>query len=216
MTQSTCARCKEEIPESAACCPFCRQSRKGRSGGSKPVKAGRDQEQCPACASPVEVEWLYCIACGDRIEHKFMGQSRGYSCGPAAMRNALAVLGIRASEDELREVMGARPWIGTPDEGFVQAADALDLDHEHVVDGEVDLLRLETQRGNPCIVDWRYGQHYVCVVAVTDRHVLFVDSNPRDSELGRMLTHARFVQLWWDSDEEDDRHHAVHIFRKKR
>jgi hypothetical protein len=171
------------------------------------------REECPSCKAPVAESTLHCDQCGKRIEHLLFTQSRGYSCGPAAMRNALSILGLTADEAHLRKVMGAKAWVGTPDEGFVSAAHALGIEHAHVRDGTIEALRDETQAGNPCIVDWRHGQHYVCVLAVTDRHVIFADSNPRDTELVRVLTHARFLQLWWDSEDTDDRHHAMHVFR---
>ncbi len=171
-------------------------------------------EECPGCERPVDAGWLYCGSCGDRIEHLFHLQERGFSCGASAVSNALTVLGIRQDEPYLREVMGSRPFHGTPDEGFARGAQAMGLEHEHIVDGTLEILRREVNRGHPVVVDWRHGAHYVCVVAVTEQHVVFVDSNPRDADVARILTHERFAQLWWDDEEVNARHHAMHVFRR--
>jgi hypothetical protein len=171
-------------------------------------------EECPGCERPVDAHWLYCGSCGDRIEHLFHLQERGFSCGAAAVRNALSVLGIRQDEPYLREVMGSRAFHGTPDEGFGRGAKAMGLEHEHIVEGSLERLRQEVNSGSPAVVDWRHGAHYVCVVAVTDRHVIFVDSNPRDADVARILTHERFCHLWWDDEDPGTRRHAMHVFRR--
>jgi hypothetical protein len=199
-----CASCRSPLSPLFGACPAC---------GALRVDAF---EECPGCERPVDARWLYCQTCGDRLEHQFYLQGRGFSCGPAAVRNALAVLGIAQTEPFLRDVMGARAFRGTPDEGFAAAAAAVELEHIHVVDGDIDRLRSETDAGSPCVLDWRHGRHYVCAVAVTSRHVLFADSNPRDVGMVRLMTHARFNQLWWDSDDDAERHHAMHVFRRKR
>jgi hypothetical protein len=171
-------------------------------------------EECPGCERPVDAAWLYCGACGDRIEHLFHLQERGFSCGAAAVRNALVMLGIRQDEPYLRGVMGSRPFHGTTDEGFGKAAEAMGLEHAHIVEGSLESLRRELSAGNPCVLDWRHGAHYVCAVAATDTHVVFIDSNPRDADIARILTHARFLQLWWDDEDPARRHHAMHVFRR--
>jgi hypothetical protein len=197
-----CQRCSGPMAAMHAHCPSCGTARED------------PYEECPGCERPVDPAWLYCGACGERIEHLFHLQERGYSCGAAATRNAFSVLGIRQDEPYLREVMGSRPFQGTPDEGFSRAARAFGLEHQHIVEGNIDLLRREADGGNPIVVDWRHGQHYVCVLAVTQTHVYFVDSNPRDSGAARLLTHERFCQLWWDDDDLSKRRHAMHVFRR--
>jgi hypothetical protein len=213
-----CARCATTLPEYGAYCPRCGHARKDKRArpddrdGEEHVRI----EDCASCKAPVDKpDWVFCPSCGRRLEHVFHAQSRGYTCGPAAMRNALALIGLTEDESRLRELMGARAFIGTPDEGFVLAAEALRIEHEHVIDGDLDRLRQETSAGNPCILDWRHGQHYVCAFAVTERHVFFVDSNPRDTDMVRFMTHERFLMFWWDSDNPHDRHHAMHIFRHR-
>lgn len=217
MATQTCSDCHTSLPAAARYCFACGESTplaRKRSPEGLPATPEQPTEECPGCERPVEAAWLYCAWCGDRIEHLFHLQERGYSCGPAAIRNALALLGIRQDEPWLREVCGTKAFQGTGDEGFGRAAKALGLAHEHVVDGSLARLRSEVNAGNPCVLDWRFGAHYVCAFAVTDTHVHFVDSNPRDSGAFRFLTHERFLQLWWDDEDEATRHHAMHVFRR--
>lgn len=197
-----CAGCEAPMGPWFACCARCGRKRED------------PHEECPGCERPVDAGWLYCGACGDRIEHLFHTQERGFSCGAAAVRNALSVLGIRQDEPYLRAVMGSRPFHGTGDEGFEKAARVLGLEHEHIVEGSIERLRRELDAGNPCVLDWRHGQHYVCAIAATETHVVFVDSNPRDAGNVRMLAHARFCQLWWDDEDKAVRRHAMHVFRR--
>ena len=197
-----CIGCDAPMLALFACCVNCGRQRED------------PHEECPGCERPVDSTWLYCGACGDRVEHLFHLQERGFSCGAAAVRNALVVLGIRQDEPSLRSVMGSRPFHGTSDAGFKLAAEALNLEHEHIIEGSLEKLRSELARGNPVVVDWRHGAHYVCAVAATDTHVVFVDSNPRDADIVRLLTHARFCQLWWDDEDKQKRQHAMHVYRR--
>jgi RNA polymerase subunit RPABC4/transcription elongation factor Spt4 len=197
-----CWKCKAGLGPQEGHCPSCGQKRDD------------PYEECPGCERPVDHHWLFCGACGDRVEHMFHLQERGFSCGAAAVRNALSILGIRQDEPYLREVMGSRPFHGTSDEGFSAGAHAFGLEHEHIVEGDTARLAAEVNGGHPVVVDWRHGQHYVCVMAVTQHHVFFVDSNPRDSGAVRMLTHGRFNEMWWDDDDVSKRHHAMHVFRR--
>jgi hypothetical protein len=197
-----CASCGAAMGALFACCASCGRKRED------------PHEECPGCERPVDAAWLYCGACGDRIEHLFHLQERGFSCGAAAVRNALVMLGIQQDESYLRSVMGSRPFHGTPDEGFDKAARAFGLEHEHLVDGSLERLVAEVTAGNPCVLDWRHGAHYVCAVAATRSHLVFIDSNPRDADIARVLTHARFGQLWWDDEDPRARRHAMHIFRR--
>lgn len=212
-----CADCTEPLPEAVRYCPWCSEPAKGRRTAAEDLPEPSPDvphEECPGCERPVESDWLYCGACGDRIEHMFHLQERGFSCGAAAVRNALSVLGIRQDEPYLRSVMGSRPFHGTSDEGFNKAARAFNLEHEHIVEGSIELLRKELDGGNPVVVDWRHGAHYVCAIAATSTHVVFIDSNPRDADIARILTHARFSQLWWDDEDRNTRRHAMHVFRR--
>lgn len=215
MPVKSCPDCAELLPEGVRYCVSCAEPIRG-SRGSEPTFEPQHapHEECPSCERPVSHDWVYCGACGERIEHLFHLQERGFSCGAAAVRNALAMLGLRQDEPHLRQVMGSRPFHGTPDEGFRKAAVELGLEHEHIVDGSVALLRRELEAGNPVVVDWRHGQHYVCAIAATSTHVVFIDSNPRDADIARVLTHHRFSQFWWDDEDREKRRHAMHVFRR--
>jgi hypothetical protein len=202
LLSTRCPACGAPTSPLFACCAACGRKRED------------PHEECPGCERPVDAGWLHCGACGDRIEHLFHLQERGFSCGAAAVRNALVVLGIQQDEPYLRAVMGSRPFHGTGDEGFEKAAKAFGLVHEHIVEGSIARLRAELQAGHPCVLDWRHGAHYVCAVAATNTHVVFIDSNPRDADIARILTHERFCQLWWDDEDKAQRRHAMHVFRR--
>lgn len=111
------------------------------------------------------------------------------NCGPYALKNGLAALGIERSAEELEKACGTSATNGTPTRGILKAAQKIEGCNPVVLregKSDVALLKLEhaLRRGRPVIIAWRVltpGDHWVAVVGVLGERFLVADA--ADSEL---------------------------------
>jgi predicted double-glycine peptidase len=126
-------------------------------------------------------------------------QTTGYTCGPAAVRAALAVHGWQFSERALEDAMGATPNAGTSPRGILAAMRTIGFAHTA---GTMDLadLRHFTRRGVPVValITGSAGiGHYVTVAGVDRWYVYFHDPAGGTTAGYRR---RRFLDVWRDGD----------------
>ena len=112
-------------------------------------------------------------------------QERGYSCGPAALRAALYILGHNITEASLRKLAGTTPD-GTDEKGIIRAVTTFGhKTREHNSDSlkrSWGWLKNTVSRGNPvllCVDGW---SHWVAVIGRIGGKILVFDP---DSSPGR-------------------------------
>lgn len=135
-------------------------------------------------------------------------QDNQANCGPFALKNALAAIGIERSAEELEKACGTSATNGTPTKGIVKAASKIDGLQPAVIRetrSDIALLKLEhaVRRGRPVVIAWcsrEPGDHWVAVVGVLGERYLVADA--ADSEL--VLSHAvdELESKWRDSKYE--------------
>ena len=106
-------------------------------------------------------------------------QSRKYSCGPAALANALEALGIRRSESELAELCKTTVE-GTSEMGLRRALLTLNIQFQALSERRFDVARLRLfeclyKQGSAvlCVAN---SSHWVSIVGVSGKRFIVVDS----------------------------------------
>ena len=129
-------------------------------------------------------------------------QERGWSCGPAAVVNALGALGHRVSEDIVRELADTNSVDGTDEAGLLEALEQLGFQAETVwtsdTEGAWNRLVRHLVAGHPallCVDEW---DHWVTVVA-TDGGTVTVFDPAKEQE--DTLDEDELVKRWQHPDE---------------
>ena len=116
-------------------------------------------------------------------------QDQQHNCGPFALKNALAALGIDRSAEELERLCGTTATDGTPTRGVMRAAGRIEgcapvLIRERRRDIALMRLAEALRRGRPVVLSWcssEPGDHWVAAVGVLGERYLVADSG--DTEL---------------------------------
>lgn len=121
-------------------------------------------------------------------------QETSYTCGPAALRMALAGLGIRRSEKAAAKLLTTNVRVGTRHLAFPAAAERLKLQYSVQRHAEIAYMRRALRDGYIVITCFapKHG-HYVVVTRVTKTAITFLD--PIDGP-NRMLPIADFTPIW--------------------
>lgn len=130
-------------------------------------------------------------------------QSTAASCGPAALRNALAALGVARTEDELATLCGTDAE-GTPPRGLLKALREMGYDPVpiHEARGQVAWLLLlqALAAGHPAIACVDQDEHWVVAFATLGARsdegprVLVADSG--SAELVHSYTAKGWLERW--------------------
>ena len=105
-------------------------------------------------------------------------QSLSYSCGPAAIINALRCFGIKKTEKQILKISNTSNKIGTSEENMVNALTILGF---HVIKHEQERLGKawkwlcnQLSNGRPVIISINNWAHYVTAIGIIgDRIILF-------------------------------------------
>lgn len=128
-------------------------------------------------------------------------QSNRASCGPAALHNALAALGVSRSEDELIKLCGQNAN-GTSGAGIVKAIKALKLEgmtgepikFRHENDAMIGLWWYLTERGRPVILCVDKFEHWVACTGYLGYRFAVMDS--ADNRLAIYYTGNALAARW--------------------
>ncbi|MGH8103998.1 MAG: cysteine peptidase family C39 domain-containing protein [bacterium] len=146
-------------------------------------------------------------------------QEKRYSCGPAALKNALAFLGRDVEEIAVRKVAGAH-WVnGTAAEGIMRAARKFGLNPVQGKFRDFGLayraLKRHTFQGHPCILCVDNWDHWVTVLDARRDTVTLLDSEyePRSTTIK-----PRSLDLRWRRDpysSDSDRRYQYYFIALK-
>lgn len=128
-------------------------------------------------------------------------------CGPASLKIILSYYGIEKSEQELYNLCGTDPDLGTNDQGIKKAAESCGMTVNIFNESSFEEIEKWLDRKVPVIVDWfTRGRTDYADSDVSDGHysvVMGLDENNiylQDPEIGGMRTLDRedFLRVWFD------------------
>ncbi len=131
-------------------------------------------------------------------------QAEDFSCGPAAVVNALRSLGIRLTEREVSELAGTTRS-GTDERGIMRALRQLGYGVEELdtldSDEAWEWLRCQLLVVRPVVLCVENFEHWTSVVSMFGDRVVYVDSQPglesnRRENGVRFLTRRGLTRLW--------------------
>jgi ABC-type bacteriocin/lantibiotic exporter with double-glycine peptidase domain len=126
-------------------------------------------------------------------------QSNRSACGPAALHNALASLGIDRSEDELIKLAGQTPN-GTNATGLIRAAKSIPGADPRPVrwkdedEAGIALWYYISERGRPLILCVDAFDHWVACTGHLGTRFAVIDS--ADNALVLYYTHTELIKRW--------------------
>ena len=128
-------------------------------------------------------------------------QSRKYSCGPAALRAALHMLGRRVTERALIKHARTTPHSGTDEAGIVRAIEHYGLvPTPRLVRGAGQAwrwVRRQLGQGRPVLLCTDKWSHWVCVVGSFGSCVLVFDPEVKRRYSGlRPYTYDELAKRW--------------------
>lgn len=138
-------------------------------------------------------------------------QQQSYSCGPAAIREVLARLGVDKSEEELIAFLGTDPENGTPPDAMVAGCKKLGLDVEAKSGMTVAELEQCLDAGQPvivCLQAWgtpdgyaaEESGHWAVAIGANKGNILFADSELAGPLERGFIPHEEFDRRWRDKD----------------
>lgn len=135
----------------------------------------------------------------DRVRPYLRYQINKYTCGPAALRHALLVYGVRVDTARLSKIAGTS-WRGTDANQITRAGAtfgcSLGWDRRHTPANARETLRNYSASEIPVLVcvdrDETPGAHWITVVHASSRTVTYLDSS-RGSPIMRRQTWRAFL-----------------------
>lgn len=117
-------------------------------------------------------------------------QSRKSSCGPAALRNALDLLGIERAEDELIKLCGTTAIDGTSPSQLLSALATISLSASEILLGRavgneiaIAVLHRHVCQGRPLLLLVDKWEHWVVVAGLLGNKLLVLDSADNEGTL---------------------------------
>ncbi len=139
-------------------------------------------------------------------------QQHPYSCGAAALRAILYVMGKNVLEKTIRRVAGTTIE-GTDEEGMKKAIEHYKLRHrkfeKHTMPEAIKGLKAELHRGNPMLLAVDKQDHWVSVIGLMGKKILVFDPANwlgRKKKLRglRVYKISEFMARWAYYDSSDD------------
>jgi hypothetical protein len=145
----------------------------------------------------------------------FYPQPNDWQCGPFALKNALATLGIFADEKNISRYAGTNWWYGTDEIQLARAAKRFSCTLNVVRRFRSEEARRELKRylrrRIPCLLCVNEWQHWVTVVAVQDGTYIMLDS--RDKAVLTLMSWRELKRMWvYHEADEIDRNAVQSIF----
>lgn len=147
-------------------------------------------------------------------------QQQTWSCGPAALRNALRTLGKNVSEAQVRKVCGT-DQTGTDEVGLMAGARELGFvavpNHTRDVHTAWAFVRSNVLDGRPCILCMDSWGHWVTVIGIVGERVILIDparTTKNMQENGVHPLRCRDLQRRWKNPREEEPFYAIAIGRK--
>ncbi|MCW8959914.1 MAG: hypothetical protein OQK29_00030, partial [Ignavibacteriaceae bacterium] len=136
----------------------------------------------------------------------FYPQPNKYQCGPFALKYALVMLGIFASEKSIAKRAGSTWWFGTDEIGLSRAAKYYDcrlkyFRRETGKDG-VKALMQHLKKGYPCILSVDNWEHWLTVINWQQGKFILIDSIK--NRVINIYTAAKLARRWKYLDPDDE------------
>ncbi|HAV23341.1 MAG: hypothetical protein A3H45_08315 [Ignavibacteria bacterium RIFCSPLOWO2_02_FULL_55_14] len=144
----------------------------------------------------------------------FYPQPNLWTCGPFALKHALATLGIFANEKDVSKLAGTNWWHGTDEIQLAKAAHRYDCTLKVFRRFNAEQARRELKkylkRGIPCLLCVHEWQHWVTVVKEERGKFIILDS--RDRAVLTILTWRQLRRQWVYHEQDEVDRRAVQTF----
>ena len=111
----------------------------------------------------------------------FYPQPNKYQCGPFALKYALVMLGVFASEKSIARKAGSTWWYGTDEIGLGKAANNYDCRLKYfrreIGKDAVKVLMQHLKKGLPCILSVDKWEHWLTVINWQQGKFILIDSS---------------------------------------
>lgn len=145
-------------------------------------------------------------------------QQTSFSCGAAAIINAVRCLGKKIPERTARAIAGTTPEDGTSPEGIVQGLETLGLQGEIFEKWSAQEALSELIKTTPAIICTQNAQHWVVVIGTIDKDKRFIviDSSRTQKNMKEngihVLTERELRKVW---QTKGDKYFGIIVKRKK-
>lgn len=136
------------------------------------------------------------------LKIKLFQQTKGF-CGPASLRMVLDFYGIKKTEKEVANIIGATKD-GCSTDKVVSAIKKLGFKVEYKVGSNISELEKVTNKGIPVIIYWTRhgGGHFSVIYGVKNNRVYIADPRMKRKISLDLKT---FLPIWDDPDTKDER-----------
>ena len=136
----------------------------------------------------------------------FYPQPNKYQCGPFALKYALVMLGIFASEKSIAKRAGSTWWFGTDEIGLARAAKYYDcrLKYFRRETGKdaIKVLIQHLKKGYPCILSVDNWEHWLTVINWQQGKFILIDSIK--NRVINIYTTRQLTRRWKYLDPDDE------------
>ena len=140
-------------------------------------------------------------------------QSNEWQCGPFALKHALLVYGIMATESELSRAAGTSRY-GTDDEQLKRAARRYDCDLQMIRRSEPEKARRELvaqlRKRIPCLICIENWNHWVTVLREEKGQFIYLDS--QEPEVVVIANWTTLRRLWAYREPDDYDAETIYTF----
>jgi len=128
-------------------------------------------------------------------------QETQWTCSAACLKAVLSHYGMEATEEELRDLIGAKPKRGAEVDEIVAAAHKLGLEAFDYLFASLDQAKILLDQDIPIICDIQSFNHegkghYVVLTKIDGDEVHLMDPNTPGNQ--RVLTREHMDVRWWD------------------
>ena len=136
----------------------------------------------------------------------FYPQPNKYQCGPFALKYALVMLGVFASEKSIGRKAGSSWWYGTDEIGLAKAAKYYDCRLKYfrreVGKDAVKVLLQHLKKGYPCILSVDSWGHWLTVINWQQGKFILIDSS-KDKVIN-IYSAKQLISRWKFIDPDDE------------
>lgn len=136
----------------------------------------------------------------------FYPQPNKYQCGPFALKYALVMLGVFASEKSIARKAGSSWWYGTDEIGLSKAAKHYDCRLKYfrreIGDDAIKVLIQHLKRGFPCILSVDNWGHWLTVINWQQGKFILIDSSK--PKVINIYSTKQLLSRWKFIDPEDE------------
>jgi len=136
----------------------------------------------------------------------FYPQPNKWQCGPFALKYALVMLGVFASEKSISKIAGSNWWNGTDEIGLEDAAEEYDCRFKYfrreVGKDAIKVLTQHLKRGFPCILSVDNWGHWITIVTYQQGKFILIDSSMK--KVINIYSSTQLINRWKYIDPYDE------------